>query len=94
VGIYYGINMEKSQVKPNDIFVATFNAPDASLLDFLRSGINATNTSKLKKEEYQNTPFVKKRFTDEKGVFNQDAFDKFYEKAEENFNLLADENAL
>lgn len=86
--------MEKSQVKPNDIFVATFNSPDASLLDFLRSGINASNTSKLKKEEYQNTPFVKKRFTDEKGVFNQDAFDKFYEKAEQNFNLLADENAL
>lgn len=85
--------MEKSQVKPNDIFVATFGAPDATTFDFLKNGINAENTSLYSKEDYMKTPFVKKRFTDSKGVFRQDEFDKMYEKAYQNFEQLADENA-
>ena len=85
--------MEKSQVKPNDIFVATFGAPDATTFDFLKNGISAENTSLYSKEDYMKTPFVKKRFTDSKGVFRQDEFDKMYEKAYQNFEQLADENA-
>ena len=76
--------MEKSQVKPNDIFVATFGAPDATTFDFLKNGISAENTSLYSKEDYMKTPFVKKRFTDSKGVFRQDEFDKMYEKAYQN----------
>ena len=39
--------MEKSQVKPNDIFVATFGAPDATTFDFLKNGISAENTNSV-----------------------------------------------
>ena len=85
--------MNKVQTKPNDIFVATVSAPDATLLDFLSNNLNVDNTSLLSKEEYLRTPFVKKKFTDSNGVFNNEQFEVFYNKAKENYNNLDDKQA-
>jgi hypothetical protein len=67
--------------QPNDILVATLMSPEASSLDLLKNGININNTSLLTPDEYKSTPFVKKHFTDENGVFNEDAFNKVYNMA-------------
>lgn len=74
--------------KPNDIFVATINAPQASTLDFLQNNINASNTSFLTPDEYKNTPMVQKKYSQD-GVFNDDAFNQDYLKAYQNFTNLA-----
>jgi hypothetical protein len=46
--------------KPNDILIATLSSPQATAMDLLRNDININNTSLLSKEEYKNTPFIKK----------------------------------
>ena len=84
--------MTKVQQKPNDIFIATVNSPDASILDMYRSNITAENTSLLTAEEYMNTPFVKKNFTKD-GVFDQESFTVAYNKAKQNYEDLADQQS-
>lgn len=84
--------MNKVQQKPNDIFIATVNAPDASILDLYRSNITAENTSLLEADEYMNTPFVKKHFTKD-GVFDQESFTAAYTKAQQNYQDLADQQS-
>lgn len=74
--------MEKEINKPNDIFVSTLLNPTASVKDLVINGINSSNTDFLTKDEYKNTAFVKKSFTDEKGVFNNEAFENAYAMAE------------
>lgn len=83
--------MNKVQTKPNDIFIATFNAPEATPLELLKSNITASNTSFLNKEEYKSTPFVKRHFTDEKGIFQEEEFNKVYEQAQEKYLDLSDQ---
>lgn len=80
--------------KPNDILVATIQAPNATTLDLLQNNINASNTGLLSPEEYKNTPLVKKAFTDENGVFNEEVFNNAYYQAYQKFNDLNDEDIL
>ena len=82
----------KEVQKPNDIFIATLSAPEASVLDLLQNNINAENTSFLTPDEYKETPFVKKRYTQD-GVFNEQAFNQDYLRAYEKFSDLADDEA-
>lgn len=77
--------------KPNDILIATLHKPEASAFDLVKNNINAQNTSLLSKDEYKQTPFVKKYFTQD-GVFNEDAFNKAYELAQKKFFDLEDDN--
>ena len=77
--------------KPNDIFVATLQAPDATTLDLIQNNINASNTSLLTPEEYKKTPMVKKAFTDKNGVFNEEVFNNAYYQAYEKYASLSDE---
>lgn len=79
--------------KPNDIFVANLSAPEATTLDLLKNNINAENTSLLSPEEYKQTPFVKKKYSDDKGVFNEQAFNQDYLKAYNKYTELADAEA-
>jgi hypothetical protein len=76
--------------KPNDILIATLSTPQATAMDLLRNDINIDNTSLLSREEYKNTPFVKKQFT-QNGVFNEDAFNKAYDLASEKYWELEDD---
>lgn len=80
--------------QPNDILVATLVAPSASAMDLLRSDINIDNTSLLNPDEYKQTPFIKKHFTDENGVFNEAAFNKVYEMAASKYWELEDSKIL
>lgn len=82
----------KEVQKPNDIFIATLSAPNANVLDLLQNNINAGNTSFLTPDEYKETPFIQKRYTQD-GVFNEQAFAQDYIKAYEKFSDLADDEA-
>lgn len=80
----------KEITKPNDILVATLTAPEASTLDLLRNNLNADNTALLSKEEYKNTPLIKKQFT-KNGVFDDATFDKVYQVAAQKYWALDDD---
>ena len=78
----------------NDIFVATLSNPQASTLDLIQSDINPGNTGFLSMDEYKDTNLVKKTFTDDKGIFNEDAFNQAYVLAGKKYQELTDNDVL
>ena len=81
--------------KPNDIIVATFNNPHATTYDLMSSlSLNPENTSLFKKEEYKESSFIKKNFIDDKGNFDDIAFDQFYDTAQKHYQLMTNEEYL
>ena len=80
--------------KPNDIFVATINSPNATTYDLMSNGFNGENTSLFDKDEYKNTSFVQKTFTDTSGKFDEAAFDNAYNIAQQNYYNLTNEQYL
>ena len=80
--------------KPNDIFVATINSPNATTYDLMSNGFNVENTSLFDKDEYKNTSFVQKTFTDASGKFDEAAFNNAYNIAQQNYYNLTNEQYL
>jgi hypothetical protein len=78
--------------KPNDMFVSTVLNPQANLLELSQAGVTPDNTALLSMDDYKNTSFAKKTFTDEKGNFNDAAFQNAYVIAANNFKSLTDQN--
>ncbi|MDA3856248.1 MAG: hypothetical protein PF569_08375 [Candidatus Woesearchaeota archaeon] len=74
--------------KPNDILVATLNNPRATISDLKSSEFTPENTSLFSKDEYKRSDFIKETFKDNKGNFDEIAFDKFYELASVKYNDL------
>ena len=91
---YYIKNNMKEKQLENDAFVAYMSAPQAELEDYLRNGLTVENTQLLSADEYKSIPSVQKIFTDEEGVFNNDAFMKIYKAAEAKYLDLSDQEAL
>lgn len=75
--------------KENDIFLSTILNPEATSSDLVSNDINASNTGFLTPEEYKQSDFIQKQFSDENGVFNEDAFNKVYLKAADKYKDLA-----
>ena len=68
--------------KQNDWIVANLNNPDFSSQDFMEvGGMNVDNTQLLDRDFYRNNKFIQEQFTNNEGVFNEDAFNKFYDEA-------------
>jgi hypothetical protein len=76
--------------KPNDIMVALVNNPTATTYDLKTLNINPDNTSLFSKDEYKNSEYIKKIFT-ENNKFNEVAFNNFYERAAKQYMELSDE---
>lgn len=72
-----------------DIFSAVVKNPDASFDDIVLAGLTTNNSSLKSKEEYQNMESVRVNFTDSNNKFNQEDFDKAYQKAQVVYNNLA-----
>ena len=83
----------KEQKAENDALIAYLSNPNAGVVDYLKHDITASNTQLLTREEYKQTPLIKKQFTDKKGVFNEDAFNKLYDAASKKYFELTDEEA-
>lgn len=73
--------------KPNDIFVAVLNTPDANVFDLKKSNMTPENTSLYSKDTYKESDYIKKYFTGEDGKFDEKAFDNAYLRA---YNLYAE----
>ena len=85
--------MKEKQLE-NDAFVAYLTTPQAGLSDYLKSGLTVDNTQLLAMDEYKSLPSIQKIFSDQDGVFNNDAFEKMYVQAEQKYLELADQEAL
>jgi hypothetical protein len=81
-------------VKPNDILIATLNNPALTPYDLLSNNINGDNTSFFSKDEYKQSDYVQKAFKTEKGTFDDEAFNKAYNLAQNNFYQLTNEEYL
>lgn len=81
-------------IKPNDLFVASFNNPQATTYDLMSADLNPNNTSLYTKDEYKNTEFVRNRFRDENGQFDDVAFDNFYNKVASQYKEMTDDTFL
>lgn len=79
--------------KPNDIFVATLKAPQASVLDLYQNSLTPDNTSFLSPEEYKNTPLVQKIFTKD-DVFDEQSFTQAYLLAAQKYQDLTNKKAV
>lgn len=78
--------------KPNDILVTTLKNPGVTPYDLLSKDINGDNTSFLSKEEYKSTNYVQDFFKGQDGKFDNIAFDKAYQVAQNNYyNLTSGE---
>jgi len=76
--------MENTKV--NDWLVATLSAPNNSFGDFEQEDVTPNNTALKDKSVYVGNDTIKKAFTDDKGKFKQDEFDKFYDVALTTYN--------
>ena len=81
--------MMKEINKENDIFLSTLINPQAEVSDLLANGISSVNTGFLDKDTYKQSKFVQNAFTDDKGVFNNEAFDKAYQIAQDQYTKLS-----
>lgn len=80
--------------KPNDLFAAVLQLPDVNLFDLAKSDISTDNTQLLSKDYYKNNSNVKKLFEDERGKFNEVAFDNAYNRAALLYNDLGNDEQL
>lgn len=87
VAVFININVSTAQYhtyqKPNDYLVAKFTYPRSGAANMIYNDMTTDNTQFLSKQEYRNTPFVKKKFTFN-GVFDEQMWSQFY-------SLLSDE---
>ena len=80
--------------KPNDIFVATINNPQATTYDLMTLDLNPANTDLLSKDEYKESKYVKDMFTGEDGKFDDIAFNNAYTAAAYHFQEMTDDKYL
>lgn len=77
--------MEKRE---HDIFMDIVANPTMSYNQLLDVGVNANNTSIQDKEVYKNNEWVQSKFVDSNGQFDEPAFNKTHQLAQEYFNYL------
>lgn len=80
--------------KPNDLFVASLNNPQATTYDLMSANLTPDNTSLYTKDEYKGTKFVQDRFKNDKGQFDDVAFDSFYNKVSNQYKEMTDDTFL
>jgi hypothetical protein len=80
--------------KPNDILVTSMLTPDVNVYDLAKSNISPDNTSFLSKEEYKESEFIQKAFTNEQGDFDDIQFNNSYNSAAKLFNEISNDNHL
>lgn len=73
--------------KPNDFLAANLNAPDNfTLSDFYTYGLTPDNTGLKPKDSYKQIKQVQDAFKDDRGNFNDAAFDSFYDSVSRLYN--------
>ena len=76
--------------KPNDIFVASFNNPDATTYDLMSNDVTPDNTSLYTKDQYKDSKFVQDKFKTSTGDFDNVAFENAYNIAAAHYQQMTD----
>lgn len=80
--------------KPNDIFAAILQKPNADIYDLAASNMTPANTQLLTIDDYKKSSKVQQMFTDDKGVFDDMKFKQAYASAAKLYNDLDTDNTL
>lgn len=80
--------------KPNDMFAAILQTPNVSVFDLAKSNITLENTQLLSKDFYKSSDVVKSAFSDDKGNFNDLAFNDAYSQAALKFTEIGNDQQL
>jgi hypothetical protein len=80
--------------KPNDIFVASLNNPNATTYDLMSSNLTPDNTSFFSKDDYKQSKFVQDKFIGQDGKFDEIAFNNAYNIAGAHYQQMSDSEYL
>lgn len=83
--------MADELTKPNDWLAILKKNPDMNLADLKRNGITADNSSMLAKDDYKKMDAVRKAFSNDKGEFDENQFNAFYDGALALYNQYAND---
>lgn len=76
---------------PNDIFVATINNPGATTYDLMSLDLSPENTGLLTEDEYKQSEFIKDKFTDSEGKFDELAFNQMFTLASQHYEMMGND---
>lgn len=77
--------------KPKDMLVAVLDNPGATTYDFMSADFNPENTSLFLKEDYKGSKYIQDKFKDNKGNFDDLAFDNFYKSALTHYSQMSNQ---
>ena len=77
--------------KPNDMFVASVNNPNATTYDLMSTDLNATNTSLYSKDQYKESKFAQDTFKTPDGKFDDMAFNNAFNIASNHYQELTND---
>ena len=77
--------------KPNDMFVATVNNPEATTYDLMTLDLTPTNTGLLPKDQYKQSQFVQDKFKTEDGKFDEVSFNEAYNAASNHYLQMSNQ---
>ena len=78
--------------KPNDMFVASINNPNATTNDLMSLKLDANNTSLFSKDEYKATKLVQDKFKTPDGKFDDLAFNNAYTQASNHYAQMTNDD--
>lgn len=81
-------------IKPNDMFAAVMQVPDANVYDLVNSNILLDNTQLLDKDFYKTSKLVQETFKTEDGKFDDILFENTYNRALSLYNDLSEDQII
>ena len=78
--------------KPNDMFVASINNPNATTNDLMSLKLDANNTSLFSKADYKATKLVQDKFKTPDGKFDDIAFNNAYAQASNHYAQMTNDD--
>ena len=78
----------------NDWFATIFLNPTKDIDSFVAAGLTSDNTVIYDKDYYKSIDAVKQKFTDTNGVFDENAFDKFYDSTLRTYNSFIQDSLI
>ena len=79
--------------KTKDLFLNIIANPTMSLEDLVSVGITSENTMLLDRASYASNEKIQNAFKDNNGNFDEAAFNRMYDIAEQSYNILANDEA-
>lgn len=76
----------------HDWLIANLKSPSNTFGDFSQEGLTGNNTQLLSRSDYEKSDLIQSSFVDEKGEFDSDTFNKFYDHASQTYNVFVQDD--